>query len=183
MPDDMMTGDGGGGNVLGSGMPSPQGGPGLAPVPQGPPPSLDQQLDELGAKYQKLTSAGAMLSRVRMTLDSLAKMADMVSTEDVIKGAGQLVASGLDPLSVAGLLADMPQAGEQLASWVKGHDADVRKREAQLATVTSGIRHQMGVVGLRSLMEKSKGGGAPTMPVPQPGLGGNDLSGGGGLDG
>jgi len=127
-------------------------GPQVAP-PSAGPPSLSDQHDQLVAKYQKASEAQAMLDKVRLQMDSLAKLGDSVTPEDVIKSAGELVAAGLEPNAMASLLADMPTNSEALQSWIAQHDQQVTQREQQLDQVHGAIQHQMGATGMRLLMQ------------------------------
>jgi len=125
--------------------------------------------DVASARLDKLDAAGALLGKVRTELDSLVKMGDTVSQDDVIKSSGKLVAAGLAPMAVAGLLADMPQAGgEALQAWVRQHDMQVRQREQQLATVHAQARHQAGIAGMQLLAGHSALEHMSQMQNPQP---------------
>jgi len=109
--------------------------------------------DVASARLDKLDAAGALLGKVRAELDSLVKMGDTVSQDDVIKSSGKLVAAGLAPMAVAGLLADMPSGtgGEALQSWVRQHDMQVQQREQQLQQVHAQARHQAAIAGFQLL--------------------------------
>lgn len=118
------------------------------------PNLLDQahsQHSQLSAGYKKLTEAKAMLDKVRLSMDSLVSLGDMVSHEDVVKEAGKLVAAGMDPTSMAGILADMPPEGEALAAWVQQHDQDIVQREQQLEQVQGLVRHELGTSAMKLL--------------------------------
>ena len=146
----------GAGPMAGSSVGGPAGSPHM--------PSLVDEMEQTKAQHDKLLGAAGTLSKVRTELDSLVKLGDMVTVEDVIKGAGGLVAAGLEPKAVAGLLADMPQSGEALASWLKAHDVDVTAREQQLEQMHSGVRHELGVKAMRVLA--AHGAGQQSMPQP-----------------
>ncbi len=133
----------------------PQGGP--PPGPMGNP--LESQLQnhqQQSAFFEKLQTAKETLSAVRKEMDALLALGDTVSPSDVVKMGGGLVAAGLTPKAVAGLLADMPQGGEALQAWVKGHDQDVTAREQQLAQVMQQTQHQMGTSALSILSTHGK---------------------------
>lgn len=103
------------------------------------------------AQYEKLSKADQTLKQVRKIMDKLVALGDMIQEDDVIDAASGLVASGLTSAAVAGLLADAPANPEGLQAWVQQHDADVTKREQQLAMVLANARHSMAVAGLKSL--------------------------------
>lgn len=135
-----------------------------AGVPPGPMPPehhpglmqyLGQGLDMATVKLDKLDAAARLLSATRAEMDSLAKMADLVTHEDVVRGASKLVAAGLSAGAVAGLLADMPPDGPALAGWIAEQDQQVHQREAQLAQAHALARHQTALAGVRTLMGHS----------------------------
>lgn len=117
-------------------------------------PNLDEVSGELQAKYAKLSGARDMLDAVQEQMDGLVSKFDTVSPEDVMTSAGKLVAAGLTPEAVAGMLADMPDNSQALQDWVAKHAKDVAQRSEQLDALLGETRHQMGVVGLRQLMQK-----------------------------
>lgn len=125
----------------------------IAPAPAAAPPlheALGSQHDQARAQYQQLADARGTLDKVREGLGVLVALGDAVSSEDVIKEAGKLVAHGLSPSSMAGLLAEMPDGGgEALQGWLAQHEADVTQREQQLEPMLTQARHEMGLAGLR----------------------------------
>lgn len=125
--------------------PAPQAVPQAEPNAHGAPP--------LYAQYQKLQAAESMLSTVRTGLEALASLGDTVTPEDVVREAGLLVAHGLDPVQMAGMLSDMPEGGELLVGWIQGHLVDVSNREAQLAPVMNSVRQELGVQAMHGLVE------------------------------
>ncbi|MCK9361728.1 hypothetical protein M0Q28_05930 [Patescibacteria group bacterium] len=131
-------------------------------------PNLDEVSGELQAKYSKLSSARDMLDAVQEQMDGLAVKYDTVSPEDVVTSAGKLVAAGLAPEAMAGMLADMPDNSQALQDWVAQHQKDVAARSEQLDALLGETRHQMGVVGLRQLMQRP-GEIAPEAAPPQMG--------------
>lgn len=152
--------DPGGGNLLQSG------GGASAPGPGDMMAGLEKDHHLAAARYQKLAQARKLLDSVREQMDELAKMGDVVTTEDVVKAAGKLVAEGLTPVAMASLLADMPADGPALAGWVAKHDQEVNQREAQLAPVLKLARHEMGTAALRTIAAHSLIHGAGASPNP-----------------
>ena len=53
------------------------------------------------SQFNKLAEARSMLDKTRVELETLTKLGDIVTSEDVIKGAGKLVAEGLSPVAMA----------------------------------------------------------------------------------
>ncbi len=138
---------------------------GLGPVTGAPPsssalaPAVHPMLghlaavhDQAKATYDKLQESDGRLRAVRTQLDSLTKLGDMVSQEDVVKAAGHLVGSGLGAAALAGLLSEMPADGEALQAWVQQQDQAVGQREAMASQQLALARHQMGVAALRQLI-------------------------------
>lgn len=125
--------------------------------PAGAPPGLADDHSDMSAKFLKLKTAGELLGKARGTLDQLVTLGDVVTPEDVVKGAGSLVGAGLSPEAMAGLLAEMPSTGgsEALAEWLAQQDQGLREREAQLMFVKHQVQHQMGVGAMRLLMAHS----------------------------
>lgn len=119
-------------------------------------PSLTQHLGQVQAvhmeQWGKLQEAHARLSAVRGVMDQLTGMGDMVTPEDVVKGAGNLVAAGMSAPAIAGLLADMPEQPQALQEWLKQQDAGVRQREAELEQAKAGVGHALAVSSLKLLM-------------------------------
>lgn len=103
------------------------------------------------AQFTKLAEARSMLDKVRVELTSLDKLGDLVTSEDVIRGAGKLVAAGLSPMAMAKLLSDLPEQGPAINSWLASHAQAVAQREQQLDPVLAEARHQLGVSALRAL--------------------------------
>jgi len=146
-------------------LPSAVGGPGGAQVPlQAPGPALpDRHLQTLGsvrqqaqAHFDAVEKAVGRMDRVREQLSLLGEKGDVVTPEDVVESAGKLVGAGEDPLAIAGLLADMPEApGEQLAAWVGQHAATTAVKEAQLEAVATQARHALAVASLHNIMAHS----------------------------
>lgn len=105
---------------------------------------------------------------VAAALQGLSKLGDMVTSEDVIKAAGSLVASGVHGASeMAQMLADLPQGGEGISGWVNAklqqNQANMQKIQ-QLHALT---RHETAVSGLRLLAAQH--GGASQMAEASPG--------------
>ena len=114
--------------------------------------------DVAKAQFEKLAESRSMLDKARAELTSLSKLGDLVTQEDVIKGAGKLVAAGLSPMAVAKLLSDMPEKGTELNAWLTQHATGLAERETQLAPVLEAARHQLGVAAMKTLVGHHIGG-------------------------
>ena len=93
---------------------------------------LIRQVDGIGAEIYKL-----------------AKMGDNVTAEDVIEAMGTLVAQGNDPMQMASTLADMPQGGVALASWVQQHAQQYENVKQHVEAMHAMARHELGTSALR----------------------------------
>lgn len=141
------------GNPLATGPGPEASGPGISPSDHaGMMDHLGGQMAMANTQLDKLDKAHALLGATRAEMDTLAGMGDMVSQEDVIRGASKLVAAGLSAGAVAGMLADMPADGKALAGWVAQQDQQVKQREAQLAPARALAAHQVASAGLRTLI-------------------------------
>lgn len=155
----------------------PQGGPpapGPGPMPEGHAPlqaGIMAAHGQAAAQVGKLKQATAMAGHISGELDTLAAMGDQVTPEDVIKGAGVLVGHGADPMQMATLLADMPQGGEALASWLQQHAQQLQQTTAGLQQQLAVARHTAGVAALHGIAMHHIGQqfGAVAPPAPQPG--------------
>jgi len=152
-----------------SGRPQPEGASIGAPTPQpaGPPsgnamvpPSrqgqpfadVHQNLKYVKNQYDTNMKAQKVLDHLRVELDQLMDMGDMVRPEHVIEAAGRLVGHGIGATQLAQIMSDMPsQGGEGLASWIRMHDISVTGAEQHLAQNTAVLQHRMGVAGIKSL--------------------------------
>ena len=133
------------------------------------------------AQYDKLAKARSLMDATRQELDALSKLGDLVSSEDVIKGAGNLVAKGMSPLDLAKLLSDMPEHGPQLQVWLQNHAVALAQQEQLLQPMLDGMRYHMVTTGLQVLaghhfgmpMGRPQAAGpqnalAPSGPAPAP---------------
>lgn len=119
--------------------------------------------DQAKAQFAKLTEQYAMVGKVGNELEQLAKLGDMITTDDVVKGAGKLVAHGYSAMQLASLLSDMPDGGPAIASWVQQHAQITKQSEQQLGNAIKQARSQLGSIGLQSLTQHARSMDAPPM--------------------
>lgn len=138
---------------------------------------LSAKHQEAQNQFDAVSSASTRMNRLRSELDSLRELGDTVTPDDVMDSAGRLVASGADPLSLAGLLADMPeQGGEALAGWVAQHDEAAQQKAGQIDQAQQVAKHQLGVSAIHAMAGQVVGaaaaggaaGAAPTAAAPAP---------------
>jgi len=115
------------------------------------------------AMYDQTGKAIRQVDAIRKELEKLADKQDMVTMEDVIAAAGRLVGHGLDPLALAGILADAPQdgGGAALGGWVQSHAQAAMEGEQKLLALHDSNAHEMGVAAAHVMMVNEMGGGPP----------------------
>jgi len=125
----------------------------VPPSRQGQPfADVHQNLKYVKNQYDTNMKAQKVLDHLRVELDQLMDMGDMVRPEHVIEAAGRLVGHGIGATQLAQIMSDMPsQGGEGLASWIRMHDISVTGAEQHLAQNTAVLQHRMGVAGIKSL--------------------------------
>lgn len=155
---------------------APQGGAMMQP---NPPPSalmagMQAQHAAAAAKLDKVDEALAKAKAVRTQLSHLTTLGDLVDEDDVVRAASKIVAAGVEPMTMASLLADMPTSGsEAIASWLAGQEQQFRQKEAQLNAMAGMVRHETGLAALRLLAAHRFGGLAE--PAESPPSGANPL--------
>ena len=141
-------------------------------APAAQPPhlaALDQIHSANKAQFEKVDSSRQTLLKVRAELDKLQKLGDSVTTEDVIKAGGGLVAAGLTPKAVAGLMATLPQGGgEALAGWVQQHEQMLDQQEQQNQQMHQLAAHQMGASAIHALASHAHEAQGPQAPKSMP---------------
>jgi hypothetical protein len=151
--------------------PSPEG-LGLASPPSTPaldPVQIKSNHDQIKAAFGATTQAIAKVDRIRTELTKLSEMGDVVTTEDVIKGAGTLVGHGIDAHVLAGIMADMPESGPQIAGWLATHVENLGALEQRLMAQKEVQREHLGHAGMQLLMSHVMSGGTPAgAPSPSP---------------
>lgn len=134
---------------------------------------LDSVHQDAQNRYAATGKALGHMVQMGEEMAALAKLGDTVTPEDVISGAGKIVAQGgASPVALAGLLADMPQGGGPgLAAWVAGHAQTLTANVQQISAMHNQNRHQLGVAALHSLAAQARQapGGAPAMAPQAPG--------------
>lgn len=136
-------------------------------------PQQSPQLAQLAAAHETAAAQAAqtqaaveMLEHVKLGLDSLRKLGDMVQPEDVIHEAGVLVARGAPAGQMAALLADMPTSGGPgLQAWVAGHEAQVAQKEAQLLPAHAALGHRAALAGLQLIQGHLASGSQAASPA------------------
>lgn len=110
--------------------------------------------------WQKQTTDGLnKLDKIRKGLERLADKQDMVTMDDVIDEAGKLVTHGIDPMALAGLLADAPQegGGEALGGWVASHAQTAMLAEQRLIQAHNLAMNRTAISAMHMLMAHANG--------------------------
>lgn len=163
--------------LMPSGAPAAALGPASSPSPA-PRPSISDALgaahSSAAALFASTAKATAQASSIRNELAELSRLGDSVTPEDVIEGAAKLVGEGLDPMQMAGVLANMPTASGALAPWVEQHLQAMDAHLPQLAQTHAVARHELGMSALRGIVGHAVGGqaaGPPPSSAPAVALG------------
>lgn len=114
-------------------------------------PAMAARHDQLAGVYSQTSKAMAATQRYSKGLDSLLKMGQAVTPEDVIAEAGKIVAAGEPAERVAGLLADMPETPGALPDWLAAHKVNLAQQMAQLAQAHEAVRHALAVSSLHAV--------------------------------
>ena len=146
--------------------------PPAAAAPASPSPRLAQLQSAHEAAQAQLTqiqSAKTMLDQVKSELQILSRLGDMVTPEDVIEGAGKLVAQGAPAGQMAALLSSMPQgSGAVLQGWLAQQEAQVAQREAQIVPAHGILGHRAAVAAMQVLAgADAESAGSNALGVPQ----------------
>src|SRR5215472_18693703 len=134
----------GGGPVIGASQPARPSGASMPPRNDRTP--MEQVGATLQVQYKDGMKAQQVLDHLRVELDQLMDMGDVVRPEHVIEAAGRLVVHGIGATQLAQIMSDMPATGgEGLASWIRAHDLTITQAEMQLAQSTNVLQHRLGV--------------------------------------
>lgn len=127
--------------------------------------TLTQHMKRAKAAFDVTGKALKQLDLMRKSLERLSDKQDMVQLDDIIEEAGKLVSHGIDPVALAGILADAPQegGGEALGGWVAGHAQSAMQAEQNLIQQHNQNAHEMGVAALHSMMASVSGHGLPDL--------------------
>jgi hypothetical protein len=171
---------GGLGNMPPPAQPRTAGGVGDMPSFEDTRTTLMEQHQRNKALFSQTGQALKKIDVIRKGLERLADKQDVVTMDDIIDEAGKLVAHGIDPMALAGILADAPQegGGEALGGWVASHAQAAAQGEQAMMQQHTLARHNMGVSAIHLIMahtnaQMMNGGVSPPMGEP----GGNDLNG------
>lgn len=131
---------------------------------------LDKHLAQSQAKFDMMQKEAKRIGDIRKGLQSLEKLGDAVTSDDVLDEMAELVAHGADPKMFAAIMAGngdlgvgpMPPQGQALAGWLgKISEEVLGPYEAQLRPAVALAGHQLGVAAMHKMVElgaKSKGG-------------------------
>ena len=168
----------------------------LAP-PSGSPDShplldaLDAQHQQAKAAFGKTGEANRSIGVIRSGLDSIAKLGEAVTSDDVVEEMGKLVGAGISPEPLIALIAGdpsngsppMPESGQALAAWVQGLEQKFQAQEGAIGQAHAQAQHQLGVSAAKVLLghhiadrvRSGMGGASPPAASPQGPQGQNPL--------
>ena len=133
------------------------------PMPEGAegpgrPPSLEEDFAQAKARFEQLDETREKIDIINSELSALVAKGDAVTGDQVVQGAGRLVARGIDVKGLASLLADMPTSdGEILAGWLKSQAQKLDQASEQIAAPYAIAKHELGVTSLHLLAATSMG--------------------------
>jgi hypothetical protein len=151
------------------------------PTDGGLPPSFTNSRQTLADQHERnremFKQTGEALKRidvVRQALTRLSQKQDLINMDDIVEEAGKLVSHGIDPVALAGVLADAPQqgGGEALAGWIANRTQIATQGEQQMQVQHALAQHNMGVSAMHMLMAHANG---QTLMPPAP-TNGNGLA-------
>lgn len=119
-------------------------------------------------QWDKMKEGQAALKNTREQLDKLVALGDMVTGDDVLDAATELVASGQSAATLAGLLADMPQDGPSLQQWILSQDQRVEQQEQAVEQGAKLAQHQVAVTAAQLLHGYGTLGEPPAESGPRP---------------
>lgn len=116
--------------------------------------TLMQQFNKNEAWYKQTGQALARIDKIRKSLERLSDKQDLVTMDDIVDEAGKLVGHGIDPMALAGMLADAPQdgGGEALGGWVATQAQTAMMGEQRMLMQHNLAQHSMGVSAMHILM-------------------------------
>ena len=135
-------------------------------------------LESTQAQYNKVSGASKSFATIRAGLDSIAKLGEAITSDDVVEEMGKLVGAGIAPEGLIAMIAGdpasgvppMPESGQALAAWVQALEQKFQAQEQQVKSAHSMAAHQLGATGAQGLllhhMEALRGQQAPEPSTP-----------------
>jgi hypothetical protein len=122
--------------------------------------SLESAHQSAKAQFGKIDKAQRSSEMVRKEMDSLVKLGDAVTAEDVVEGLGKMVANGLSPEPLIAMMAGdqakgqppMPESGTALAAWLQAHEQQFAQIEGQIAQAHAASQQQLGQAATKVLL-------------------------------
>lgn len=111
--------------------------------------------DAAAERYSKMREAKAQIDAVMNVFGRLSQLGDTVSTKDVIKGCGDIVAAGVPAVQMATILADMPEKAPELQAWVSDEFKKAQSAEKQIDEGLNVTRHGLISSALYNLVAHS----------------------------
>jgi len=112
-------------------------------------PVLTGKMQSDRAQLDKLHTALEQTDSLKDEFAGLEKLGPNVGPDDVLEAAGRGVEGGLDPMAMASILSDMPQAGPAIQSWLQQHSQNLAKTEQQIQQQAAVTAHSLGVSAMK----------------------------------
>lgn len=111
------------------------------------------ELEGAKSRFDKMKEAERQISATVTEMGKLNAMADTVTVKDVVSACAGIVAAGVPAVSIATILADMPE--QQLQPWVKQKYDEAVAGEQKVSQILGLARHQLAVAGIKSVAAHS----------------------------
>ncbi len=111
--------------------------------------------DAAADRFAKLREAKKQIDSVMGVFGGLSQLADTVTTKDVVKGCGDIVAAGVPAVQMATILADMPEKSPELQAWVADEFKKAQEAEAKIDEGLAITRHGLITSALHTLIAHS----------------------------
>lgn len=122
--------------------------------------------DAAAERYSKMREAKTQIDAVMRVFGGLSQLGDTVSTKDVVKGCGDIVAAGVPAVQMATILADMPEKAPELQAWVNDEFKKAQSAEKQIDEGLNITRHGLISSALYALVAHSAESQALANAVP-----------------
>lgn len=122
--------------------------------------------DAAAERYSKMREAKTQIDTVMNVFGRLSQLADTVTTKDVVKGCGDIVAAGVPAVQMATILADMPEKAPELQAWVSDEFKKAQDAEKQIDEGLNVTRHGLITSALYTLVANSAESQALANAVP-----------------
>ncbi len=116
---------------------------------------LGDEVESARGRFSKMKEAETQAMAILDEMGGLNALGDTVTSQDVVKGFAGIVAAGVPAVTLATILADMPEQGQALQAWVKQQFEHAITAEQKVSQVLNESRHQLLLAGLHHVIGHS----------------------------